>query len=99
MGNPDQMTQLTAYKSFVRECRWNLTLGQILRTTFAAEYRKLHTLLRHEGWKVVCVINRKAPGGNTYGFIEPRIYTADGTGQLQIFEGSQDAANIQMPGV
>lgn len=73
------MTQLDSYKQFVRDNGHRLTLGAILQTHYAAEYRKLHTFLRRDGWSVVCVHDRTAPGRNGYGFIEP-----DATGQRML---------------
>jgi hypothetical protein len=70
------MSQLESYKQLVRDHGWNMTLGEILRTPYAAEYRKLNCLLRREGWSVVCVQNKVNPGQNGYGFVEP-----DPTGQ------------------
>lgn len=65
------MTQFQAYKNFVRIHDFRLTLGEILRTDFSAEYRKLHTFLRRESWLVECLHNRNAPGSNIYIFTEP----------------------------
>jgi hypothetical protein len=64
------MTRLESFKELVRSHGHLLTLGEILRTEHAAEYRKQITRLRHEGWSVVCVHDRTSPGRNSYGFIE-----------------------------
>ena len=43
-----------------------LTLGEIMKTAHICEYRKHISLLRHRGYKIVCVENRKEPSKNTY---------------------------------
>ena len=64
------MTQLQSYTAFVSGHGYRVTLGEILRTEFAAEYRKQNTLLRHDGWKVEVEL-RKPAGENVYTFQRP----------------------------
>lgn len=65
------MNQLEAFKHFVAAHGYRLTLGEMLRSSHAAEYRKMATLLRHEGWEVIVDQNRSEPGGNIYTFAKP----------------------------
>lgn len=65
------MSQLAEFKDYVRTSHHQVTLWSLLRSKWAAEYRKMHTLLRREGWKVVVELNRKVPGRNLYRFQEP----------------------------
>jgi len=65
------MTQLSDFKDFIALNGYCLTLGDFLRSPYAAEYRKECTLLRHEGWTVEVDIDRSAPGANFYRFFPP----------------------------
>jgi len=65
------MTTLEQYVDFIDQRGPMITLGEILDTKHAAEYRKQHTLLRKIGWKVTVLLNKKAPGLNLYTFKRP----------------------------
>jgi hypothetical protein len=65
------MTRLEDFKQLVRSWGHRFFLGDILRTPHAAEYRKMATLLRNEGWLVHVSLNRKSPAMNLYTFVEP----------------------------
>lgn len=54
-----------------------MTLGQILNTTLAAEYRARISELRKHGFVITCT-KAKTPSENTYVMFEP-----DPTGQLR----------------
>ena len=75
------MTQLQEFKNFVARHRYQVTLGEFLRSTFAAEYRKQCILLRHEGWTVNVEIDRSRTGANVYDFIPPVRIETDESGQ------------------
>lgn len=55
-----------------------VTLGQILQTTLAAEYRARMTDLRRRGFTILCEKKSK-PSDNTYTMIEP-----DACGQMRL---------------
>lgn len=72
------MTQLESYEKFVVSRGCHLSLSEILRTEFSAEYRKLNVYLRDRlGWKYSVKINRKA-GDNFYTFVPPIVFKLDG---------------------
>lgn len=70
--------QLSRYREFIRHNSYELTLGEILNTSFAAEYRKYHSLMRQDGWTVGVELNKKEPGLNRYKFVEPLVVKYDG---------------------
>lgn len=59
------MTQKQMMLELFRKNNNVLTLGQILQTTLAAEYRARITDLRHDGYVIECARN-KTPSKNTY---------------------------------
>lgn len=65
------MTQLDSFRQFVIDHGYHLTLGEMLRSPHAAEYRKEITFLRQEGWSVIVHLNRKSPSENYYTFLAP----------------------------
>jgi hypothetical protein len=65
------VNQLESFKDFVALNGFSITLGEIMRTEFGCEYRKLATLMRHEGWTVDVEIDRSKPGANVYRFYPP----------------------------
>ena len=71
------MTQLEAFKYFIAAHGYRVTLGEMLRSSHAAEYRKMATFLRREGWIVTVKINRLAPGENLYTFTAPVLAAVD----------------------
>lgn len=52
-----------------------LTLGQIMQTTLAAEYRARLSELRREGFTIDCIQNRQKPTENLYILTEHVKYT------------------------
>ena len=74
------MTQKERLLQMFRENNNQLTLGQILKSDLAAEYRARISNLRGEGYRIECTKNKK-PSLNTYTLIpEPKIIT-DPNGQ------------------
>lgn len=59
-----------------RRNNYRVTLGQIMQTTLAAEYRARMTELRKKGYFIVCT-KGKIPSENTYCMSEP-----ESTGQM-----------------
>lgn len=57
---------------------YRVTLGQILNTTLAAEYRARMSDLRREGFFITCEKGKKA-SDNVYRMVEP-----DPDGQLRL---------------
>lgn len=55
----------------VRERGYRLTLGEILNTHHAAEYRKHFSLMRRQGWTVHVDRDNAHPSNNLYTFKEP----------------------------
>jgi len=65
------MTQLERYESFIRSRGCQVTLGEILRTEFSAEYRRLNIEMRDDlGWFYTVELSRKH-GANVYTFLPP----------------------------
>jgi hypothetical protein len=60
------MTQKEHLLDLFRQNGNLLTLGQIMNTPFAAEYRVRFTELRREGYRIECASNRKCPSRNLY---------------------------------
>jgi len=62
-----------------------LTLGQIMQTTLAAEYRARFTELRHEGFTISLERGKKA-SDNLYRLVhrEPVKYEIEPSGQMRI---------------
>lgn len=58
-----------------------LTLGQIMRTTLAAEYRARFTELRREGYVIACELKRPA-SQNLYTLTPPVKFEESGQGML-----------------
>lgn len=79
------MTQHEQLITMFRENGNRLTLGQIMQTTLAAEYRARMTDLRHQGYTITCT-KGKRPSENLYTFQEPVKFDRDGQG-LMGFEG------------
>lgn len=52
-----------------------LTLGQIMDTDHACEYRKNISLLRKDNYEITCTINAKVPSENIYMLIESKTET------------------------
>lgn len=65
------MSQKESILEFFRLNGDRLTLGQILKTHHAAEYRKWFSILRGEGYRIECKRNNKAPSENLYICIPP----------------------------
>lgn len=73
------MTQRQHLIALFKEHGNTLTLGQILQTTLAAEYRARMTELRHEGYTIRCYkIKGKGPSENVYWLTEPVKFEASG---------------------
>lgn len=64
------MTSIESFEQFWIDSGYQLTLGEILKTHFAAEYRKYISLLRPkyeaQGYKIKVILNRKEPSKNLY---------------------------------
>lgn len=72
MTQKDQLIKLFEHHS------WRVTLGQIMQTTLAAEYRARMTELRRNGF-VILYQRGKTPSENTYTMIAP-----EPNGQLRL---------------
>lgn len=72
------MTQHEQLIKLFESNRWRLTLGQILQTTLAAEYRARMTDLRKQGFVITC---EKGPTAseNRYTMVAP-----DPDGQMRL---------------
>ena len=64
------MTQHEQLIGLFKRHGWRVTLGQILQTTLAAEYRARMTDLRKHGFTILCQ-KGKTPSENTYTMIAP----------------------------
>lgn len=64
------MTQRERLLSLFAENGNRLTLGQIMGTTLAAEYRARLSEMRRDGYRIECV-KGKHPSENTYHLTEP----------------------------
>ena len=62
------MSQRTEYESFVARNDYHLSLGKIMGTKFACEYRRIHSELRADGWTVEVDRDHKHPSKNMYWF-------------------------------
>lgn len=71
------MTQHDQLIQFFERHGWQVTLGQILQTTLAAEYRARMTDLRKRGFTILCQ-KGKTPSENTYTMVAPET-----TGQMR----------------
>lgn len=60
---------------------YRLTLGQILQTTLAAEYRARFTELRREGYTITCTKGKTA-SENLYTLEAPTIFQIEANGQV-----------------
>ena len=82
------MNSTESFEQFWIDSGYQLTLGEILNTHFAAEYRKHISLLRPKyqtmGYQIKCQINRKEPGKNLY-IRAPLAIPADENGQYRLF--------------
>lgn len=65
------MTQRQALLDLFKANGNRLTLGQIMGTTLAAEYRARMTELRQEGYSIVCKTKPGSPSENLYTLTEP----------------------------
>lgn len=74
------MTQHEMLLDLFRRNNHKLTLGQILNTTLAAEYRARMTELRREGFIITCTKGKKS-SENTYALCEPNR-----EGQYEMFD-------------
>ena len=72
------MTQSESLIDLFRQNGGRLTLGQIMQTTLAAEYRARISELRREGYSIECQINRKSPSENVYRLTEPTRFERNG---------------------
>ena len=72
------MTQHQQLIGLFQQFGYRVTLGQILRTTLAAEYRARMTELRRAGWTIDC-IKGKTASENEY-----RAAPPDQNGQLRM---------------
>lgn len=72
------MTQHEQLLDLFRRNGLKITLGQIMQTTLAAEYRARISELRREGYVIYCEKGRTA-SANTYTLVEP-----DSDGQLRL---------------
>ena len=76
--------QLKSYAEFVASRDFRVTLSDVLKTHYSAEYRKLNIWLRDKmGWSYDIELNRKEPGKNLYTFTPPIV--TDGKGQQLLF--------------
>lgn len=73
------MTQKEQLLDLFRKYGGTVTLGQIMQTTLAAEYRARMTDLRHQGY-VIAFERGKTPSENKYFLIEK-----DDNGQLRMY--------------
>lgn len=77
------MTQKEQLLTLFRENDGHITLGQIMQTSLAAEYRARMTDLRHEGY-TIALKRGKRPSENLYTLtqpIEPTSINFDEIGQ------------------
>lgn len=77
------MTDTDNYLKFLLE-RGSVTLGEILKTHFAAEYRKHNTFLRHRGFQITCERNGMEPSKNRYTIKPPVKFEIEQTGQVRM---------------
>ena len=77
------MTQREQLLTLFRQNGNRLTLGQILNTTLAAEYRARMTDLRHEDYTITCT-KGKTPSQNLYQLIEPIRFEVEENGQYRM---------------
>ena len=86
------MTDTQSFYEYFREHNFTLTLGEIMKTEFACEYRKHFTLLRKApefiGKQIRVKLNKKNPSENLY-FVEeeapaPTIFETDGQARMEI---------------
>lgn len=66
------MTQKEQLLKLFRDNGNMVTLGMILKTSLAAEYRARMSDLRRDGYDITCTINAKEPSENIYMLIEPQ---------------------------
>lgn len=71
------MTQHEQLIELFRRNGYRVTLGQIMQTTLAAEYRARMTELRKDGFVILCTKGKQA-SDNVYQMTEP-----EPTGQLR----------------
>lgn len=71
------MTQHEQLIDLFQRNGWRVTLGQIMQTTLAAEYRARISDLRRQGFTILCE-KGKNPSDNTYTMIAP-----DESGQMR----------------
>ena len=72
------MRQIDQLLEMFRMNKGSITLGQIMQTTLAAEYRARMTDLRHEGY-VITLERGKTASNNRYTLIEP-----EASGQMRL---------------
>ncbi len=65
------MSQYKDALEFFRQNGNRVTLGQIMQTSLACEYRKLFSMMRGEGYQIQCKLNRKEPSLNEYTCVPP----------------------------
>lgn len=66
------MSDTQEFRHWIEDRGGKATLGEILNTHFAAEYRKHASLLRREGYTIECVMNHKEPSKNLYILTPPQ---------------------------
>lgn len=76
-------TQKESLLQFFRENRYRLTLGQLLGTALAAEYRARMTDLRKEGYRIN-LVRGASPANNLYILQEKEELVFDKNGQRLI---------------
>lgn len=67
-----------------RTNRHHLSLGEILATSLAAEYRARFTDLRRDGYRIECVRHPESPSKNLYVLHEKEEMVFEKTGQRLI---------------
>jgi len=75
------VTETDHYYNFLKDHNFTVTLGEIMQTRFACEYRKHNTLLRGKGFDVKCERNSQDPSRNVYRVtpkVEPVEYKYEG---------------------
>lgn len=83
MAGIEAMTQREQLLKLFRDNGGRVTLGVIMQTTLAAEYRARMTELRREGYGVVLERGKKA-SENRYTLVEKLVFVEEQNGQLRI---------------
>ena len=72
------MNQTESFLNFIQFNHGTVTLGEIMKTHFGCEYRRMFTELRKKGWTVNVELDRKQPSNNRYLLIPPMQFEPNG---------------------